>query len=101
MQTYSASASGGSIGSTIAPTKPFPGLAENIHGLASRLSGANDRLASAVNRLIGFPPPESQVAGKDNPSPDGVLLVAQFGAERIRQQLDSLEHLIERIEGAV
>lgn len=82
--------------------KPIHGHAENLHNLASRLSKLNDELYSALNRLVGEPAPDSGASqNAEQPAPQGALMIAQFGAERIRQQLEYLEKQIVRLDSAV
>lgn len=90
-----------STATEIKAAKPVQGLADNLHGLASRLSVLNDRLYSALNRLCGNPGPTAASGSTAQPEPDGALLVAQFGAERIRQQIEALEDQLSRLETTV
>lgn len=84
-----------------APVKPLPGLAERIHSLASDLGEYNERLALVLGRLAGAERVPGGAASEKQPEPQGALMVAQFGAERISQQLHALDEQITRLESII
>jgi hypothetical protein len=86
---------------TPVPQKPMDGLATKLHGLASDLYTLNERVGTLLNRLTG-PQPASGSANADKPAdPQGALVVAQFGAERIARQISELSDQISRLESIV
>lgn len=84
----------------VPPASPMQVHAATLHELASRLQDANDRLSNAIDRMTGPQPPNTSENVKQ-PTPDGALMVAQFGAERIRQGMDRLMSLVDRLNGIV
>jgi hypothetical protein len=93
-----------SVTSRTDPTvsKQIPSLANHLHDLAARFALANDSLSEALERLAGAMP--ATAGGKiepQPPEPQGALPVAQFGAERIRQQLEVLEGRLARLNDLV
>lgn len=84
----------------IQPVKSLPALAthaQSLHDVAERFSQINSRLANVLARVTGPMPPADNTK---NPAatPDGVLYVAQFGAERLRIESDRLDELVCRLE---
>lgn len=86
-------------GPTIAPPKQsaMHEHSARLHDLATRLSQCNERLSGIINRAFG---PEPQAAAKEvaQPNPNGVLYVAQFGAERIGMEIERLSQQIAKLE---
>lgn len=81
------------------PSKQIPSHTEKLHLLAQGLVTCNGRLSAFLERMTG-PTPAQQLTGKgaDTPGPTGALLVAQFGAERISQQINILSEQINHLE---
>jgi hypothetical protein len=80
------------------PPKPVPALAQRLHDMASVLTDLRRRLESTLDRLNGATPEAGSKTLPDGPEPSGALLVANFGATRIQQQLDGLAAQISRLE---
>jgi hypothetical protein len=70
---------------------------QKIHLQVERLSECNSRLYGLLDRIIGSTP-ETSAEAKGAVSPNGVLYVAQFGVERIGQEIDRLQGQISRLE---
>lgn len=72
--------------------------AERLHDLAISIAGCNQSISAILDRLHG---PQPEPAGKTDQAqttPSGVLHVAQFGAERISQEIERLRHMISILE---
>lgn len=85
----------------IQPVKPIPAFvshAQSLHDVAERFSMINGRLANVLARVTGPVPPTAAASTDKSPTPDGVLYVAQFGAERLRIESDRLDELVCRLE---
>lgn len=81
-------------------SKPIPSLASDLHNLAGRLGSCNERLSAVLDRLCGSNPGVASDAEKQ-PDPQGALMIAQFGAERIHRQIVILDNQIDRLENFV
>lgn len=86
-----------------APLTMMARHAQDIHAAASNLQKLNERIMAAVDRLIGLAPEIGNANGTSGESPDtdAVLLVAQFGMERMRQGIERLEAIASRLESVV
>lgn len=93
--------SGGVAPAVPVPAKPIPQLAEQLHMLASDLGMANERLSSLLSRFTGPSNPQATGNVDKQPEPNGALMVAQFGAERIARQIVALNDQIARLESIV
>lgn len=84
------------------PQAPRPQSAMESHAatltaLSHRLSVLTNRADNLITRIAGPQPPQAgEVAGTKEPA--GVLHVAAFEAERMRQQIDALEAAFQRLE---
>lgn len=94
MENYSTAAS---QGAAIKPNPPIQEHAQRLHKYAEELAVLSNRIESFCDRLTG-PQPQSVGEGKDQPEPNGVLFVAQFGATRIQHGLDRLREITTRLE---
>lgn len=86
------------VASTSVPkTSHVSDHAVRLHEMAGDIGVCNQRLSGLLDRLYG-PRPEVAGEGAKQQEPTGALLVATFGAERIRQQIDDLRANIARLE---
>ena len=93
-----------SVGMTQVPSpkqSPMDAHAEALSMLANKLIDANSRLNCALDRLRGPAPQTVPQQGQNTPAtppPSGVLHVAQFGAERIRLEIEQLYGALGELE---
>lgn len=102
MSTSWVGGGGGGMVNAAAPKSPMQAHADTTHTLAGNLQDANNRLSALIDRIVGpCPDPAGGGIAKDQPPPNGALLVAQFGAERINIGVTRLNELLNRLEGIV
>jgi hypothetical protein len=84
-------------GFSVQTEKNVPKIASQLHELASRIGGCNEQISALLERIYG-PSPQSAAGTEKQPEPSGALMVATFGVERIRRQIDLLCEKITRLE---
>lgn len=70
--------------------------ANRLHDSAAQLADLNGRLSNILSRLHGPSPEDPNAAA--TPTPNGVLYVAQFGAEKINLEISKLSGLVSKLE---
>lgn len=85
-------------GAKIAEEMPAQNHARTLSDLASELYDLRVRLGAFLSRMNGPRPPEANPVAQEQPAPLGVLHVAMFEAQRIRNEISELHQLVSELE---
>lgn len=77
---------------------PVQQHAQMLHEQAEALGNLNGRLSAFIERLAGPQPENPSEVSPPQPNPNGALLVAGFGAQRISLCIERLRELVTRAE---